>query len=69
MHTSFYVQVSVHGYFSMGERPQYGTLINFSGQTSYSVVTPYNRCISYNDGVVKYTQFTSNSNQLSVVMQ
>ena len=64
---AFYVQVSVHGYFSMGGRPQYGSMINFSEQTSYSVIAPCNRHISYNDGVVKYTQFTLNSSQLSDV--
>ena len=51
----------------MGRRPQYGTLVTFPGQSSLSVICPYNRYISYNDGVVKYTQFTSNSSQLSVV--
>ena len=64
-----HVQVSINGYFSMGERPQYSSLDNFSGSSSYSVVAPFAADMdTTGTGSVKYTQFTtSDSSQMSRV--
>ena len=53
----------------MGETPQYLSLNNFPGSSSYSVVVPFAADIDTSlTGSVKYTQFTtSDSSQMSTV--
>ena len=53
----------------MGETPQYSSLDNFSGSSSYSVVAPFAADIdTTRRGSVKYTQFTtSDYTQMSTV--
>ena len=53
----------------MGERPQYSSLGNFPGPSSYSVVAPFAADIDITrTGSVKYTQFTtSDSSQINRV--
>ena len=44
----------------MGETPQYSSLDNFPGSSSYSVVAPFAADIDTTSrGSVKYTQFTT----------
>ena len=46
----------------MGETPQYSTLDNFPGSSSYSVVAPFAADIDTTSrGSVKYTQFTTSN--------
>ena len=53
----------------MGKTPQYSSLDNFPGPSSYSVVAPFAADIdTTRRGSVKYTQFTtSDSSQMSRV--
>ena len=53
----------------MGETPQYLSLDNLPGPTSYSVVAPFAADIdTTRTGSVKYTQFTtSDSSQMDIV--
>ena len=63
------MQVSINGYFSMGKTPQYSSLDNFPGSSSYSVVAPFAADIdTTRTGSVKYTEFTtSDSSQMDAV--
>ena len=75
MHVAFkmyvHVQVSINGYFLMGEVPLYSSLndINIPGSSSYSFVAPFAADIdTTRTGSVKYTQFiTSDSSQMNTV--
>ena len=52
----------------MGEAPQYSSLDNFPGSSSYSVVAPFAANIDTSRaGSVKYTQFTTSDSQMSTV--
>ena len=52
----------------MGETPQYSSLDNFPGPSSYSVVAPFGADIDTTSrGSVKYTQFTTSDSQMSRV--
>ena len=52
----------------MGETPQYSSLDNFPGSSSYSVVAPFAADIDTSRvGSVKYTQFTTSDSQMNRV--
>ena len=52
----------------MGETPQYLSLDNFPGSSSYSVVAPFAADIdTTSTGSVKYTQFTTSDSQMNTV--